>query len=333
MLTPTLLKSVCLVATSAVAFAGPIDKSKISSDARWLVHIDLERLRSSSLGGFLLQDLVQPMVEDAEQLRDANLSINLTNISAITAYGPSFDKSSEGVLLISTTANVKKDLDSVAGMFLLNAGTNAPFIMLETSPLPLYTFAKSIYFAPGPNTLYVAKSREQIERAHEIAQGKSTSLAKQSSFKEFKTEPHAFLTVAVAEGFTGNAGLPVQAQVLKEAVGGRICIGERAENVFLNLTFQGRDELATTRIQQVLQGIVALVSLAQNDRQITQLAGATRISSEGQSVLVHLEYPVDKTVALIKEKHRAKAGKRGGKSKIDDREDSPPVTDDQTDAE
>jgi hypothetical protein len=306
MFTHALLKTGCALAACGAALAGPLDKTRIGSEAKWIVHIDVESLRHSALGGYLIDEMVKPMLEGREELRDANLSINLTNISSITAYGPAFDKGAEGVLIVSTTADVKKDLDSVAGMFLLSAGTNTPFLLVEKDPLPLYSFSKSVYFAPGDHTLFVAKSREQIERAHRVLQGKEENLTRGGGFKSFKEPPNSFFSVAVAEGFTGELGMPAQAQILKETSGGRLCLGERDKNVFVNLVFQGRDDMATTRIQQVLQGIVALVSLSQQDKEITQLAGATRIASEGNNVLVNLEYPVDKTIEKIKEGQQEK---------------------------
>jgi hypothetical protein len=290
-----------VLGAAAAVMAGPLDQRKVGSDARWIVHVDVEGLRKSSFGEYLINDLVKPVLDKADELKEANLSINLTNISSITAYGPAFSKSPEGVLMISTSADVKKDLDSVTGMFLLSAGTNAPFTMVEKDPLPLYSFAKTVYFAPSDRTLLVAKSRDQIERAHRVVQGKEESLAKSSSFKNFKQPPNSFFSVAVAEGFLGAAGMPPQAQILKETSGGRLCLGERDDKVFVNLVFQGRDDMATTRIQQVLQGIVALVSLSQQDQEITRLAGGTKIASEGQDVLVNVEYPVDKTIAKIRE--------------------------------
>src|SRR5215510_7964209 len=98
MWTQTLTRTSSLLAVSFVAVAGPLDKSKIASDAKWLVHIDADGLRNSSLGRYVIKDLVNPALESCEELKHANLSMNVTNISSVTAYGPAFDKSAEGVL-------------------------------------------------------------------------------------------------------------------------------------------------------------------------------------------------------------------------------------------
>jgi len=149
------LKVGCWIVGSFAAVAAPLDKARISSEAKWIVHIDVEGLRKTALGDYVITDLVQPALTNMEQLRKANLSMNVSNITSITAYGPAFDKGAEGVLMISTTADPKKDLDTVAGMFLAMAGTNAPFTLLEKDPYPLYTFSKSVYFTPFQHTLFV----------------------------------------------------------------------------------------------------------------------------------------------------------------------------------
>ncbi len=301
MWTHNLLKSGCLLAASFAAVAGPLDKTKVASDAKWLVHIDVEGLRNSAFGEYVMNEFVKPQLENNDQLKHANLSMNISNIMSITAYGASIDKGPEGVLMLTTTADPKKDLDTVAGMFLAAQGTNTPFLLVDKDPIPFYSFSKTIYFAPAGHTLFVAKSREQIERAHEVVQGKADSLAKGSGFKNFSEAPKSYFTAAIADGFMGNMGVPPQAQILKEATGGRLCLGERDKNMFVNLVFQGRNDMATTRIQQVLQGVVALASLSQQDEEITRLASGIKIASDGPDVMVNLEYPVDKTIQKIKE--------------------------------
>jgi hypothetical protein len=322
MWTHNFLKWGSLLAASFAAVAAPLDKTKVASDAKWLVHVDVEALRNSAFGEYVMNEFVKPQLENNDQLKHANLSMNISNITSVTAYGPSIDKGPEGVLMISTTADPKKDLDTVAGMFLATQGTNTPFLLVDKDPLPLYSFSKTVYFAPAGHTLFIAKSREQIERAHEVVQGKAESMAKASGFKNFSEPPRSYFFAAVADGFMGNAGVPPQAQILREATGGRLCIGERDKNVFVNLVFQGRNDMATTRIQQVLQGVVALASLSQQDEEITKLAAGMKIASEGPDVLVNLEYPIDKTIQRIRKEtsnehrpHPAPKGKAKMKKK------------------
>jgi hypothetical protein len=277
-------------------FAGPIDQTKIAADAKWVVHLDFEALRKSKLGSHLITGLLQPKIEQNDFIKKANLSINMTNISSLTAYGPQFENDGEGVLLLSTTADVKKDMDTLVGMASLSGNEQKDVTMVQQKPFPLYNVKDDVFIAPlGGNTVILAKSREQIDHAREIAGGKGESLAKAQSFKDYPDAANAFLLV-MAKGFNESAKIPPQAQVLRETEGGRLAIGEKEQNLFLNLMFKGKDEESSTKIQQVLQGIVALVSMSQQNKDVTDLASATKIASEGRNVSVTLQFPTAKAI-------------------------------------
>jgi hypothetical protein len=286
----------------AAAFAGPIDQTKVAAGANWVVHLDFEALRKSKVGSHLVTGLLQPKLEGNDFFKKANLSIGLTNISSLTAYGPDFEKDGEGVLLLSTTADVKKDLDTLVGMASLSGNEKKDVTMVQQKPFPLYNIKDDVFIAPlSGNTVILAKSREQIDNAREMAGGKGDSLAKSQAFKDYPDAANAFLLV-MAKGFNESAKIPPQAQVLRETEGGRLAIGEMDQNLFLNLMFKGKDEESSTKIQQVLQGIVALVSMSQQNKDVTDLASATKIASEGRNVSVTLQFPTAKAIQQL-ERH------------------------------
>jgi len=300
MLNPTKIHrtaSLMVAAFSLTAlFAGPVDQSKIAADAKWVVHLDFEALRKSKVGSHLITGLLQPKIEGNHFIKKANLSINLTNISSLTAYGPQFEKDGEGILLLSTTADVKKDMDTLVGMASLSENEKKDVTMVQQKPFPLYNVKDDIFIAPlTGNTVILAKSREQIDSARELAGGKGESLAKAQVFKDYPDAANAFILV-MAKGFNDSAKIPPQAQVLRETEGGRLAIGEKDQNLFLNLMFKGKDEESSTKIQQVLQGIVALVSMSQQNKDVTDLASATKIASEGRNVSVTLQFPTAKAI-------------------------------------
>src|SRR3954469_13304252 len=108
MLAKHLLSSVSVLVAAISAFAGPLDKSKISADAKWLLHLDVEAFRRSALGDHVIGHFLQPMIDGNEQVKKLNLSISVQNISSLTAYGSAFEKNGQGVLMLTTTADVKK---------------------------------------------------------------------------------------------------------------------------------------------------------------------------------------------------------------------------------
>jgi hypothetical protein len=148
-------------------------------------------------------------------------------------------------------------------------------------------------------TVIATKSREQLERARQIVLGKGETLAKTGAFKTFADVPKAFFFLGMAEGLNDEVKIPAQAQVLREADGGRLVIGEDGKNIFLNLVFRGKNEESTTRIQQVLQGIVALVSMTQQNAEVTELASSAKIAGDGKNVSVTLQFPTVKAIERV----------------------------------
>src|SRR5688572_16390201 len=112
------------------AAAGPLKIENVASDAKWVVHLDVEALRESKLGSHLISNFLQPKIDETGFLKKANLSIHLTNISSVTAYGPNFEKDGEGVLLLKTSADVKKDLDTLVGLSELSGEGEKKLTML-----------------------------------------------------------------------------------------------------------------------------------------------------------------------------------------------------------
>ena len=305
--TATVLLTVAIIP----GFAGQLDETKVPTDAKWVVHVDFEAFRKSAVGTHFLTKFLEPKINENDFFKKANLSINLSNISGLTAYGPNFEKDGDGVLLLATTADVKKDMDTLVGMASLSENETKDVTMVQQSPFPLYNVKNDLFVAPlGGNTVLLAKSREQVERAREITTGKGETFAKKNPFKDYPAAPKGYFFAAMAQGFNENANIPPQAQVLRETEGGRFLMGESDKNLFLNLVFKGKDQEATTKIQQVLQGIVALVSMSQqNNPDLIELANSTKISGEGQNVSITLNFPTAKAVQQVDKHVKVKAKK------------------------
>jgi hypothetical protein len=310
----------CLAIFVVRGFCGPFDPTKVAADAKWVIHLDFDVFRKTKLGEHITKNLIEPKLENTEAIKKLNLSINLQNISGLTAYGPAFEKDGGGVLVLSSSADVKKDLDTLVGMAAVSGNEQKDVVMVQEKPFPIYSFKDQVYLAPKVgNSVVIAKSREMLEHGREVILGQEKCLAKAESFRDYPPVAEKAFFVAMAEGFNELAGIPPQAQVLRETKGGRIALGEIDENLFLNLVFKAKDDEASTKIQQVLQGIVALISLSQPDKEITDLAAGSKIASAGRNVSVDLRIPTAKAIKRIDEKHGVEPGRKSAKAKREKR--------------
>jgi hypothetical protein len=296
-----LLQLGCIGAATASGFAAPLDLTKVASDSKWLVHLDFDAFRKTKVGLHVNGKIVQPKIDQSESLKKANLSISLNNISSITAYGSKFEKNGNGVLMITTSADVKKDLDTLCGISSLSGGE---VLKLDTlQPYPIYSFKGDVFIAPNiNNTVLMAKSKEQLENARKVVLGKGTNMSGSETFSEYPAASNTFFFFGMADGLNESTVIPPQAQVLKETRGGRFVLGEKEDKVFANLIFKGKNEESALKIQQVFQGIVALVSLSQDNPDVTELARSAQIVSNGQNVTISVQFPVSKALQHLDER-------------------------------
>ena len=286
-----------------LAQATPLAETKVAADAKWVLHLDLDAFRQTQVGRYLLDDVIGAKFSEAQAENKIQFNTSPKNIHSVTAYGTRFGKEQEGVLLVHTTANVKKDIEALVGLAALDGNDKTESLKLEDASYLLYKINDDAFVAPDVNgTVLLARTRAQLEDARAVLAGEKQSVSGGELFAKYPKVEQSFFFLGAAEGFSQEGPVPPQAQVLQESDGGRLVIGESGENLFVNLVLRGKSPESTTKIQQVLQGIVALVSMAQDNPDIQQLAAGTSVAKEEQNVVVNLKVPVSKALAKIKEK-------------------------------
>ena len=123
-----------------------------------------------------------------------------------------------------------------------------------------------------------------------------------------------FFFLGVAEGFSADTVLPPQAKLLQLADGGRVVLGENADQLFLDLALKAKTSEVVTQMQQVIQGLIAMASLGKpDDKDIMQLVQSTKVSATDKVVSVNVEYPVEKALQRIDEQKDRMARKTAGR--------------------
>ncbi len=307
------IAALTVVALSGFAsYAAPVRTAHVAADAKWLLHLDLTQFRQSQIGGHLSTNFLDKELAKAQAgLQQAiNIKLPLDAIASLTAYGLDFNPGpqTKGVLLVSL--NLKTNpvvlLDAaVAALSLMNPEAESPFKRLTNSATPLYAVQKELFIAvPSQDILVLGKSQEQIVEACDVMKGKAPNLAGSKSFSDFPKAPEGFIFLAVAEGFAANAAIPPQARVLQMADGARIVLGEKGDNLFLNLALKAKTAENATQMQQVFQGMLALLTLSQMENQeLMQLAQGIKVTGTDRLVSVGFEHPVAKILDHIKAKH------------------------------
>lgn len=312
---------ICALATglsfTASMIAGSLHKEAVSADAKWLVHLDLDAFRKSQLGEFVGKQILDPKLAKpkADLKEQANFDFDWRRVTSLTAYGTEFQPRPRGVLLLTTDLNVRAALDVVIGKQALG-GAQGPIKRLESAPVPLYAYNDDLFvvFQPG-KPIVISKSRDEALKARAVLAGESPNLLASLAFTEFPPPPKAFFFLTAAEGFNDVAPIPASAKVLKMADSLRLVLGESGDQVFVNLALKAKTPEVSQQIQQVIQGMLALLALSQVDNpDLNQLVQTTKVTVSDKMVVVDLHFPVAKTVQKIEEDERVKVNRGGGGS-------------------
>jgi hypothetical protein len=295
------------LALTTTAVAGSLNNEQIGADAKWVLYLDIDGFRATRVGDYFIKEVIGKKIAHAqdELKQHLNFDLDLSKISSVTVYGTDYQQpKSNAVLLIKTSLNVQGLVDA-AMLLSANADTNqpAPIKRIEKDGVTIYLVHNAVCLSIQPeNLVVVSQSPEATAKAVAVLTGKSASLASSSTFTEFPEMKKAFFFLGMAEGFSSDAALPPQAKILQMADGGCLVLGEKADQLFLNLALKAKTAEVVTQMQQVIQGLIALATLGQPDnKDLMELTQSVKVSTTDKVVSVSAEYPVDKAIEKLSE--------------------------------
>jgi hypothetical protein len=293
------------------AGAGPLQRQEVAAEAKWLLHLDLDKLRSTPEGASLIGEVADRVLAEPKAVlkREVDFDLDFTKASSITAYG---DYSSNSVLLVKTDLDVEKLVDAaLVQMAKYKNLSSWPVDKSVRDGVLTYTFPDqvSIWIRPDKLILF-SKTRAAIERANEVLAGRTANIASSSTFSDFPEGQKGFFFFGAAEGFNAARDLPTEtrtngltnpkAKILKLTESGRVIIGQDAEQVFVTFSLKAKTAEVVTQMQQVIQGMIALASLTASDNEVIQpLTDSAKVSTAGNTVSLNLSFPVEKALLIL----------------------------------
>jgi hypothetical protein len=296
---------------AAPAFGSPLQRQEVAADAKWLLHFDVDKLRSTPEGDYLVKEIADRLLDEPKAVlkREADLDLDFTKASWVTAYG---DYSSNCVLLVKTDLDVEKLVD--AALVQIAKVKNIPSWPVDKSVrdgVLTYTFPDgvSLWIRPDKIVLF-SKLASATEKANEVLAGRAANLTSSTTFSDFPDGEKTFFFFGAAEGFNGYPDLNAQAgtagtnnpkaKILKLTESGRIVMGQDADQVFVNFALKAKTPEVVTQMQQVIQGMIALASLSASDNDDVQLlTDSAKVSAAGNVVSLNLNFPADKALNIL----------------------------------
>lgn len=300
-----------LLALAGAVIAGPLQRQHVAADAKWLVHLDLDRLVQTAVGKWLAEAVLDPAL--ARPLRELkqNLGIDFDwrDLSGITAYGTAFKPWGQpnGVLLLdgydfgAALDQAISRLEQLVGVGVL------PLQKTLEDGAAVYSLQDRVFGAMLPGRLFLlSQSKDELTKARQVISGAEPGLPPR---KVPAGAEGAFLVGRLDQ--LQEAPLPPQAQALKAVESAHLSMAQQADNVLLRLSLAVKDADTAAQMQQALQGLLALALLNQPQNTNAQkLAQATRISVTDKTVNVRVELPAAEVIELLKQGQQRRAPNR-----------------------
>jgi hypothetical protein len=299
------------LAAGATASAGPLKKEDIAANASWLIHLDVENLLATQLGGFVGREILdKKLAKPARQLKEQfGIDLDWRDIQSLTAYGDDLPKDAKrtGVLIVKTEFDLAGTLDAlIETISAQTPDAKALVRKVQAEPFAIYAANNDVFGAPaGRGTFLVSKSKEQLEQARQVLNGQDRGLSGASSFRSLAETANGFLVAAVADVFGLGSKLPPLAKGLRDAEAGQVVAGEKDERVFLDLALDTKDAASATQIQQVVQGLIAMAALSQAESpDLQKLVQGARVEGRDKRVTLRVDVALADVIEKVGQRRK-----------------------------
>lgn len=309
---------VAMTLTSA-AIAGPLDVKRVSGDAKWLVHLDVAGMIASDVGEYVLAE-----AKKRDEFKVRMLAFKkvagfdpLKDVRGVTLYGKQFgDKS--GVVVVDGTARQQDLLDLVKA--------NKAYEKLEYGKHTLHKWqGKGPHGKERPavgcfynkDTVVIASSRELIQNAIDVLDGKASSLAQTKAIKALPPWVPGSLMIAAAN----DIKLPPEAHrrslILNSITAGSIQVSEAADKMAMSISLTARTPEHAASIRQIAQGLIAFGHILKQREDLAvfrDLGEEIVVGGTGSAARLEASIPTDSLIKVVKHvaaKAKARCGRRG----------------------
>ena len=310
-----------IILAAVAAQALPLQTDRVGAGAQWVAHIDVERLKTTQCGRYLLDQLDKD--EPNRKLLAFQAMFNFDprkDVSAVTLYGT--DNRPE-----NTVTLVKGTFDTQRLVTMVRAGDS-----YEETKHGLHVVHSWVDHKRGEHRMFasiwndgtiVMAGKNSIAQALDVLDGHAAK-ATATTFPGLASDREAAIFVASAD-LTGMTNVNPKAVVLAQASAGYLALTEKDEQFQADIGLSAKTVQAATQLEQVARGLVAMALLGQEQSpEVAKLAGATTINRNDLQVAIALHYPAADLVAGFQQMAQ-RAAKESAQARAKDPRREPPV--------
>lgn len=289
----------CLATCSLTANAGPLDKGRISADAKWFLHLDMEQFGPSHTCKVLLQD-----PKGGERLR--NLLSHYQNllgadplkaISHITLYGEEIT-GSRGVALVGGTINSRAVAARLATYPAYSSRKNQKSVIHRWKDPANNAALNACLYQSG--LLVITSDDTSMDAALDTLRGSRPSMAaRKTTILNIPPPAEGSFLVAASAGYAGSAPNPLKSMLLRNTTSTAMQVAESRGILDANIAMDAVSSDAAFQIHQVVNGLIVSAAFTDESSGLSRLAELSEVTRNDKQVKLRVHCPARDAAAIL----------------------------------
>jgi hypothetical protein len=302
-------------ASGLIAHADSLQRSDVMADPAWLLHLDCDGLRPTTIGQYVLSEMDKPEAKAKLAAFQSIFNFDLRNqLHGITLYGSS-QKPEDAVLMVYADFDPDRlvTLAKAAKQYQSNPhNQHVIYNWIDEKKKGELGAQPRVYAAIQGNRVVFGQREDRVAGALDVLDGVTPSLAAGSAFAGLGVPGNAHFVEAAARKMDLPDSDP-NATILKLSKSLQLVMSEKQQQFQGALTLVADSDEVAGHIFSIAQGLVALTKFQTNKPESLKLANAMVITQNGSSVLGNLVLPASDVVEMMKADAARKAAARAAK--------------------
>ena len=296
------LCAACVCASGLIVSAAPLQRSDVAANPSWLLHLDCDALRPTTIGQYVLSEMDKPAAKANLAVFQFIFSFDLrTQLHGATLYGTS--PAPEDAVLI-----LYADFDPARLVTLAQAakgyqssphGQNVIHNWIDEKKKAKKGVKPKIYAAIQGKRVIFGQREESVGQALDVLSGSTPSLAAGKVFPDLGLPGNGHIVEAAAQKMKLPDSDP-NAVILKMSQSVQLVMGESGQQFTGALMLVADSDEVAGHVLSVAQGLLALAKLQTDKPESVAVANAITIKQDGGYVVGSLVLPAGDVVQMMK---------------------------------
>ncbi|MBG31288.1 MAG: hypothetical protein CMI31_15025 [Opitutae bacterium] len=290
-------KALMLISIAAITFSGsvsakPLDLSKVSDDANWLMHVDFDSARNSTIGSFIM-DKINDNDEAADRMEEMKeaFGVDMEGFANLTMFGNG--EREKGIAIMVGGMDVEK----LVGFAQLNEnltttqkGKHEIYSVGEGRRSMAFTTMKGNVIVGGPDEDYVSQGIR-------LAKGKGNGRAPIGLLNELRRiipNPGMIGYVDVEKAAAFHDLDERGQEFVEKANSAGMIVGEVDGEIRMAAILKTNDEETARQLEEMANGLMAMAALSkESNRHLGKVLESHSVKRAGNAIILQVGLSID----------------------------------------